>query len=80
MERIERVITQMIPADGWVAEYEHDDGTIFTEKLVCWVLRNDNKIVGMVTRINIKFECEIVLATTAGNFHQYKYIGNKEVI
>lgn len=40
-------IIQMMPADGWMAEYKLDDGTLVRERVPMWGLTRDGIIWGM---------------------------------
>lgn len=38
-------IVQIMPADGWLEEYEEPDGSITVEPLVGWGLKADGSVV-----------------------------------
>lgn len=41
-------VSALLPAGGWRIEYTHDDGTVSSEPLVGWGLK-DGTVVGLVT-------------------------------
>ena len=63
-------LVQLIPADGWMAIYRHEQTQReYKEMLACWGLRQDGEVTGLCsTGIIDGLGCE-----TAGNFLRYDH-------
>lgn len=50
MRNAERTILQIIPAAGWRAVYEEDDGSLHEAPVACWALIEKEERPGKVSR------------------------------
>jgi len=68
----DRKIVQLLPADGWFAVYENDDGSEIKSALSCWALvrdaEGDTSVMGMDAADYVDF------AEDTKNFKNYSHV------
>lgn len=58
----QRLIRQIIPAEGWYACYREEDDTLGYQPLICWALFDDehgrSRVAGLVAGLGGVVSCE----------------------